>query len=1008
MSLQNTLLNIITLLLTTGTLHAQSLPNEPLLEKLFGKSGQDVITDVVENGQRQLAAIGTSSRGSNGGEDIYLLLLDEKLNLKQENYIGRDGDDGANGISLAADGRYLVAGYSTMPSGKSRIRERYKGGRDGWLLLLNEKGQTEQDIILGTKADDEFTNAFALPDGGFLLIGNSDNQAWLVRVSLAGQVIWDKKIQYHRLFTQAKSAVLTFDNQVFITGYVLDGDNRQMWLTSFNTDGIKIWDKIIPAMEGIEGADIAALDSKTLGIVGYVRDPERRENGFFSKIDRNGNQMVYKSFGGREDDRLLGLNTLSNGKVILVGRGKSFERGSRRDRAWTIIVDKNGIAEEENFYGSKTTDEGRMVLQRGDGSLIVAGFSSQNILKSTQGWLAHLTASKKPSELENRINARFDDVFYANQQFLQPGERTFLPLQLQNPNNKGATNLRAIFTPESPDAPPLTGVSLPSLPPTSMQQAYLSFLLPTNAPQGVYRYQMQLFAGEKSVSETTAFDLRVGGLAVPRLRLSINEVPKELQRGMVQRTKFTIKNTGLKTAQGINLLINGAPEMRVPASITLGDLAVGESKQYELPYELAANYPLDSAWLRVRVADVSLQYTDALEFKMPVRGELTSVKVDTNSKRDFITAIWLNPNPDQYDRPEIVWNESEIIIQVKVVSNKGLDKQHFCLEINGRPCQSGAKLDEVSLKGTKFSRTFFQKVKLGEGITTLKVIAKNDAGRMETEPLRVVYAPRKPNLHVISIGVPAVDLKYTTKDAQDFTKAIQGIGKSNQAFQSIFIDTLFNETTTTKTEILKTLRRLQYRFDDRQIAPHDLILIFISSHGLSTAQGEFRIAASDYDGPFLQETSLDFEKEIINYLNPINCRKLFFVDACHSGAGGQEAFSLQASGTSIAELAAAQKGLNLLMSCRANEYSYEDDNWQNGAFTETLIQTFENFAQRKPGVDDNVDSRLDMNELFKNIQIKVPQLIQNKRPKPQTSQNPMLILANAQEPIVLFQLPAKK
>ncbi len=1007
MSLRNTLLTLMTTWWAIGTLGAQSLPNEPVLEKLFGKSGQDVLVDLVENRQSEIAAVGTTSRGTNGGADIYWLLLDKNLQLQQERYIGRDGDDGANAMSLAADGRYLVAGYSTLPSGKSKVRERYQGGRDGWLLVLNEKGQTEQELVLGTKVDDEFTNTFPLADGGFLLAGNAGNQAWFVRVNRLGEVIWEKKLQYHRLWTQVNGAVLTFDNQLFATGYVLDGVNRQMWLASFDANGNKIWDKIIPATEASEGLDIALMDDKTLGITGYVYDAKQRENGFFSKIDRNGNQLFYQSLGGREDDRLSGLKTLNNGKIALVGRGKSFERGSRRDRAWTLILNKDGSIDEENFYGSKTTDEGYAVLQRNDGSLMVAGLSSQNILKSTQGWLAHLTQPRKPTELENRINAKFDYIFYANQNYLHPGERAFGTVQLHNPNNKGATHLRVVFVPESPDSPPLKTILLPPLLPKTTAQTYLPIMLPTNAPEGFYRYQMQFFVGENPVSEPMPFDLRVGGRAVPKLHLTTLEKPAELQRGTVQRTKFTIENTGLATAQNVSLFINGVSEMRVPTSIALGDLAAGERKMYELPYELTASYPLDSAWLRVRVADASLQYTDALELKMPVRGDIASVKVDTSSKRDFVTAVWLNPNPDQYDRHEIVWNESEIIIQVKVLSSKGLDKQHFCIEVNGRPCQEGAKLDEVSLKGTKFSRTFYQKIKLGEGITTIKAIVQNDAGRTETEPLRVVFAPRKPNLHLISIGVPAVDLKYTTKDARDFAKAIQGLGKSNAAFQTIFLDTLFTEATTTKTEILKTLRRLQYRFDDRQIAPHDLILVFISSHGLSTAQGEFRIAASDYDGPFLQETSLDFEKEMINYLNPINCRKLFFVDACHSGAGGQEAFSLQASGTTIAELAAAQKGLNLLLSCRANEYSYEDDNWQNGAFTKTLVQAIEQFTQRKSGLDLNNDNALNIEELYQNVQKQVPQLVQSKRPKPQTSQTPLLVLANTQVPMILFQLPEK-
>jgi hypothetical protein len=157
--------------------------------------------------------------------------------------------------------------------------------------------------------------------------------------------------------------------------------------------------------------------------------------------------------------------------------------------------------------------------------------------------------------------------------------------------------------------------------------------------------------------------------------------------------------------------------------------------------------------------------------------------------------------------------------------------------------------------------------------------------------------------------------------------------------------------------------------------------------------GEFRIAAGDYDSPFMQETSLDFEKEVVDYLNTIGCAKLFLLDACHSAESGT---------ADRANFSTTKTGINLMVSCRANEYSYEDDRWQNGAFTKAIIQTLDDFKNRRFS-DDNNDNALDVQELFRRVEKQVPQLVNQKRPKAPTEQHPVLITeAAAVKPLILF------
>lgn len=398
----------------------------------------------------------------------------------------------------------------------------------------------------------------------------------------------------------------------------------------------------------------------------------------------------------------------------------------------------------------------------------------------------------------------------------------------------------------------------------------------------------------------------------------------------------------------------------------------------------------DQAW--------AMQLRKSKQRKPAVRySESNAIQADTVAKPTQVAAVfWLDPNPDLFDRRELVWPEAEIGVSVKVIAATAVQKQDFCLEINGRPCTDGAKFDEVVMRGgTAQSRTFEQQVRLEEGNNTLRATLRCASGTVATEPLHVVYTPRKPNLHLLAVGVPSPDLRYTTNDAQDFARALT---RNNTAFHTVFVDTLCTENNTTKTAVLKNLRRLQYRFKERQIAPNDLVVVFLSSHGLQSGDSTFRIAAGDFDGPFLDETSLDFDREILDYLEEVNCRKLFVIDACLSGAAEPQAPSV-----SPALIASSHPNLNIFVSCRADELSYEDAQWQNGAFTEAIIQGLQQFTQHTEQIDDNGDRQLSIGELFNYVQKRVPELIQEKRPKTPTNQRPLLMQAPGQENLIIFK-----
>lgn len=983
------LASVILLLWASCDAWSQELSKEPLGEILAGKPGSDAIFSMAENHLNEVAAVGQAAKGENGGSDIFFLLLDKDLKTKAQRYIGRSSNDGANHVAAGMDGRWLVAGYSEQPSGGSPARERYFGKRDAWFVILDASGRVNQEFIFGTQADDEFTHVSPLPDGGFLLCGYAGFWAWILRLNAAGQPIWQKKTQYHQQFTRALSAVVTTDQQAYLTGYVTENGKKYMWMAGFSLDGQLLFEKIFPASQAMVGNSIVELTPKMLAITGYHTDKKLRGNAFVCKTDKSGVLQECRSYGGRENDQASAMTLLHNGNLLLGGSSKSFERGSRRYRAWAAIISPQGELKTERYYGGKLDDGIQAVLQCHDGRILVAGFSGQQILKTDQAWVMHLSKPSRPKPPTVPLSVKALPVWYPNGQYAMPGERVFIPVQLENPSEEGALMLKAIATTRYGIASEhvLAEIFLPPLPAQSRQWIGLPLPLPDTDWPAVQQLKIQIFQGDRLVSSEAQTLLQFSQAQAPQLKLSAQLDKNNLE--------VRLANTGQGAAQGVSLFLGGAKKLGLPEQVFVGDVKAGQSAVHS--FTLPSTLPLGGLnTLYIRAIDASSLFADSVAVELQTAEVTVLSGVDTLQRGNFLTAVWISPNPDQFDRRDIVWPEDEITITVKVVSNKPIEKQHFCVEINGRSCVEGAKFEEVQMRGSRFSRTFQQRVRLSEGANIIQAVVSNEAGTSRLENISVIYTPRNPNLHLLAIGVPSTDLKFTAHDARDFAKVLT---QGNKAFSAIFVDTLYTEQTATKTEVLKSLRRLQYRFADRQIARHDLLIIFISSHGLN-ADGRFRIAAADYDGPFLQETSLDFEDEIIRYLQSIECRQLFIVDACHSGSANTP---IRASGTGIAGLAASRTDLNLLASCREEEYSYEDDAWRNGAFTKAIKQAITALKEAPDEVDFNKDGQLDVHELQRYLQTQVPILVSTKRPKTPTNQTPLLVTAPGNPPIILYK-----
>lgn len=342
-------------------------------------------------------------------------------------------------------------------------------------------------------------------------------------------------------------------------------------------------------------------------------------------------------------------------------------------------------------------------------------------------------------------------------------------------------------------------------------------------------------------------------------------------------------------------------------------------------------------------------------------------QVTNRSKKD-IGIVWISPDPNEY--PNGYMSESEdISIKLKVLSDDNFNDENFVVYLNGKPYnQYGAKFQERSLRPGNKSSTYNSTIRLQDTpdhINTISVrVSNKTSGSGTSQELKVVYNPQKPQMHILAIGPKALDLQYNQKDAQDFAQLFQSQATEGEAalFTNVHVKTLTGADATS-VEIRGMIEEYRYTHD---IYPRDVVLLFISSHGFID-NNEFRLKGSDYDPLRKRTTSVSYQRDVVENLASLNCKKFVFLDACQSGGAKGDSYSINSA---IRQIGQKLNDIITLTSSDQNQLSYEDAAWENGAFTEAIIRGMQHgFA------DTNGDRFITMRELINFVKTEVPQMV---------------------------------
>ncbi|NPV63084.1 MAG: hypothetical protein HPY61_10750 [Methanotrichaceae archaeon] len=303
---------------------------------------------------------------------------------------GGASDDWGQSILQTDDGGYIVAG-TTSSSGA--------GKSDVWLKKIDRSGNEIWDKTFGGPRDDEAFSVVETDRGEFIVAGRTKSygqgayDAWLIKVDRDGNKLWDRTFG-GPLDDEGNDVRQTEDGGFVIAGRTRSsGENSDydVWLIKVDRSGNRIWDRTFGGPQDDAGDSIQQTDDGGYVIAGTTNS--YGAGGFDAlliRTDREGNEVWEKTYGGPGSEQnpwSRGWSVLQNsdGSFMLVGSTESFGAGGYD--LWLVKTDANGEPIADETYGGQFNDEGSSIAKLTDNEYILAGSTSSFGKGGYDAWL---------------------------------------------------------------------------------------------------------------------------------------------------------------------------------------------------------------------------------------------------------------------------------------------------------------------------------------------------------------------------------------------------------------------------------------------------------------------------------------------------------------------------------------------------------------------------------------------------------------------------------------------
>ncbi|MDM8566597.1 caspase family protein [Candidatus Halobeggiatoa sp. HSG11] len=232
----------------------------------------------------------------------------------------------------------------------------------------------------------------------------------------------------------------------------------------------------------------------------------------------------------------------------------------------------------------------------------------------------------------------------------------------------------------------------------------------------------------------------------------------------------------------------------------------------------------------------------------------------------------------------------------------------------------------------------------------ISLIAENRYAASVPSTINLKYVGKKQTfripikLYVLAVGISdydndRLDLNYAAKDARDFAKLLES-QKDYGLYSEVVVKLL---TDVNRDQILDGLEWIE-----KQVTQHDVAMVFFAGHGANNNQGDYVFMPRDFNHKRVRRTTLPYY-ELKSTMVRLAGKRLLFLDTCHSGNVLGTRRGIGDIDQIANSLSSAENGVVVFAASTGSQQSQEHTKWQNGAFTEALLEAFKQADYTKDG-----------------------------------------------------------
>lgn len=243
-------------------------------------------------------------------------------------------------LQQTSDGGYIIAGYTINPGYTM----------DVFLIKTNSSGDFLWTQIFDKNENDIGNSVKQLSDGGYVIVGNTDNMMFLIKTDAVGDTLWTRTYG-DAVSREGKDIQLTSDGGYIICGEVTDESTytKDVYLIKTDDSGQVLWTQSYGDIYDNIGNSVKQTSDGGFIIAGYTLNYPIIDINLI-KTDVLGDTLWTRSYGGENMEFGYSVQqTADEGYII---GGYSNNQSTSRDEVYLLKTDENGslVGITDNIY----------------------------------------------------------------------------------------------------------------------------------------------------------------------------------------------------------------------------------------------------------------------------------------------------------------------------------------------------------------------------------------------------------------------------------------------------------------------------------------------------------------------------------------------------------------------------------------------------------------------------------------------------------------------------------